>query len=108
MSLVQAVEEEKNLMLRRLFGRVLGWVAVLVVLVMTVLGAVPAAIEPDPEFWTSKQVCQFLGVPVSTLRYWQWQGTGPRYYRFGRQLKYRPSDVRDWAEAQANKPKPKR
>jgi hypothetical protein len=61
-----------------------------------------------PEFWSSKQVCEFLGVPLSTLRYWQWQRTGPRSYRIGRHRKYKPADVRAWAERQAEEPLPGR
>jgi excisionase family DNA binding protein len=59
---------------------------------------------PDPEFWTSQEVCDFLGIPLSTLRYWQWQRTGPRSYRMGRHRKYKPADVRAWAERQAEEP----
>jgi predicted DNA-binding transcriptional regulator AlpA len=59
---------------------------------------------PEPEFWSSKEVCRFLAVPLSTLRYWSWQRTAPRSYRIGRRLMYKPADVRAWAERRANEP----
>lgn len=59
---------------------------------------------PEAEFWSSREVCEYLGIPLSTLRYWQWQRTGPRSYRIGRSRKYKPADVRDWAERRADEP----
>jgi excisionase family DNA binding protein len=55
-----------------------------------------------PEFWSSKETAEYLGVPLSTLRYWQWQGIGPRSYRIGRSRKYRKPDIDKWAESQAD------
>ena len=60
--------------------------------------------RPEPAFWSSQETADFLGVPLSTLRYWQWQRTGPRSYRIGRSRKYKPGDVRAWAERQAEEP----
>jgi excisionase family DNA binding protein len=59
---------------------------------------------PETEFWSSKEVCEYLGISPNTLRYWQWQRTGPRSYRIGRNRKYKPADVRAWAERQAEEP----
>jgi excisionase family DNA binding protein len=55
-------------------------------------------------FWSTAQVAAYLGVPESTVRYWNWQGSGPRSYKLGRRRKYKPSEVKAWAEAQAEKP----
>jgi hypothetical protein len=55
-------------------------------------------------FWTSKETCEFLGIPLSTLRYWGWQGKGPRGYRIGREKKFKPGDVKAWAERQVAEP----
>jgi hypothetical protein len=62
------------------------------------LGAEGAA-EPDA-FWGTEDVAAFLGVPSASVRYWAYMGTGPRSYKIGRRRKYKPSDVRAWAEAQ--------
>ena len=59
---------------------------------------------PDPQFWSSQETADFLGVPLSTIRYWHWQKTGPRSYRIGRSRKYKPADVKAWAERQAFEP----
>ena len=59
--------------------------------------------EPD-QFWLSEETADYLGVPVSTLRYWQWQGIGPRSYRIGRYRRFRPGDVRRWVENRAEEP----
>jgi hypothetical protein len=66
------------------------------------LGAEGAA-EPDA-FWGTEDVAAYLGVPPASVRYWAWQGTGPRSYKIGRRRKYKPSEVKAWAEAKAEKP----
>jgi excisionase family DNA binding protein len=59
---------------------------------------------PETEFWSSKEVCEYLGISLNTLRYWQYMGTGPRSYRMGRHRKYKPADVRAWAERRVEEP----
>jgi hypothetical protein len=68
-----------------------------------VLCAATRSAEEDA-FWGTDDVAAYLGVPPATVRYWAWQGTGPRSYKIGRRRKYRPSEVRAWAEAQAEQP----
>ncbi len=36
----------------------------------------PTKTPPERAFWSSREVCEFLGIPLSTLRYWSWQGKG--------------------------------
>ena len=54
----------------------------------------------EPNFedrWMSRQeLAERLGVPVKTLAEWASKGTGPRYAKFGRHVRYRLSDVIDW------------
>lgn len=57
------------------------------------------------EFWSSKDTAEFLGVPEATVRYWNWQRIGPRSYKIGRFRKYKPADVRRWAEQHASEPR---
>jgi hypothetical protein len=39
-------------------------------------------------------------VPVSTVYSWNYMGTGPTYFRAGRHVRYRLSDVIKWEKAQ--------
>jgi excisionase family DNA binding protein len=49
-----------------------------------------------------KQVAEFLGVTVSALRRWRFEGRGPRFFRLeGRLVRYRQEDVEGWLSAQA-------
>jgi hypothetical protein len=77
------------------------WIAAGVLFAAT-LGA-DGASEPDA-FWGTEDVAAFLGVPSASVRYWAYVGTGPRSYKIGRRRKYKPSDVREWAEAQVEQP----
>lgn len=53
---------------------------------------------------TTPQLASFLGVPVSTLRKWRREGTGPRAFKVGRHLRYRRADVEVWLERRADAP----
>ena len=44
----------------------------------------------------------YLGVPVKTLYQWRYNGVGPRAFRVGRHLRYRPEDVEAWLLRQAD------
>jgi hypothetical protein len=55
-------------------------------------------------FWSTGDVAQYLGIPESTLRYWTYLGKGPTSFKIGRRRKYRFTDVRQWAESQADEP----
>jgi predicted DNA-binding transcriptional regulator AlpA len=49
------------------------------------------------ERWLSRQeLADRFGLPVKTLAQWASKGTGPRYARMGRHVRYRLSDVIDW------------
>ena len=48
---------------------------------------------------TRQELAESYGLPVKTPAQWASKGTGPRYARFGRHVRYRLSDVVDW-EAQ--------
>jgi predicted DNA-binding transcriptional regulator AlpA len=38
-------------------------------------------------------------VPVNTVRKWNATGTGPRFMKIGRYVRYRPADVIAWEES---------
>jgi excisionase family DNA binding protein len=42
---------------------------------------------------------QYLGVSQAALRTWKRQGHGPAYFRAGKLLRYRKSDLDAWIEA---------
>jgi excisionase family DNA binding protein len=61
-------------------------------------GAVPVVadlLSPD-------EVAALLRVPVKTLAQWRYLGTGPRYAKLGRHIRYRAADLDTWLEAQLN------
>lgn len=48
---------------------------------------------------TITEVAALLGVPVATVRWWLHNETGPDYFKIGRHVKFRASDVERWVEA---------
>ena len=47
--------------------------------------------------WISRQeLAERLGVPVKAAAEWACKGTGPRYARFGKHVRYRMDDVVEW------------
>jgi len=58
-------------------------------------------IEIDPErLMTSKEVAEFLQVPVSTIHQWRYRSKGPKGFRVGKHIRFRRSDVEAWIEDQ--------
>ena len=52
---------------------------------------------------TTAEAAELLHTPVATLRWWRYQGTGPKAFRLGaRKVMYRRSDVLAWLEEQYN------
>ena len=53
------------------------------------------------DHWISRQeLAERYGLPLKTPAEWASKGTGPRYARFGRHVRYRMSDVVDWERKQ--------
>lgn len=52
------------------------------------------------ELMTPEEVARRAKVPLSTVRYWRSQGTGPKFARIGRRIMARTSDVEAWIAAQ--------
>jgi excisionase family DNA binding protein len=50
--------------------------------------------------WTTAQLAEYLGVPVKTIHQWRYMQKGPRGFRVGRHLRFRPADVRAWEDEQ--------
>jgi hypothetical protein len=59
------------------------------------------AMDNTEDHWISRQeLAERYGLPVKTPAEWASKGTGPRYARFGRHVRYRLSDVIDWERKQ--------
>lgn len=57
--------------------------------------------ENAEDTWLSRQeLAERYRVPVKTPAEWASKGTGPRYAKFGRHVRYRLSDVIDWERDQ--------
>ena len=55
-----------------------------------------AAASPPRPLATPQEVADYLRKPVGTLKEWRWRGTGPRYSRQGRDVRYDWEDVYAW------------
>jgi predicted DNA-binding transcriptional regulator AlpA len=54
--------------------------------------------DPDDELLTIKEVAAIVRAPEATVRYWRFNGTGPRSIKVGRRVCYWKSDVLRWLE----------
>jgi excisionase family DNA binding protein len=58
----------------------------------------------DRALLTTRQVAEYLVVPISTIHRWQYVGTGPPAIRVGRHLRFDRADLDDWIERQKTSP----
>ncbi len=50
---------------------------------------------------STEEVAAYLGdIPVKTLIQWRYKGTGPKYVKVGKYVRYRWSDVDAWLAGQ--------
>jgi predicted DNA-binding transcriptional regulator AlpA len=54
----------------------------------------------DDKWLTRQELADRYGLPVKTPAEWASKGTGPRYAKFGRHVRYLLSDVLDWERKQ--------
>lgn len=47
---------------------------------------------------TVKALSQYLGISEDTLSKYRTKGTGPKYLKLGRVIRYKLSDVHEWIE----------
>lgn len=51
--------------------------------------------------WLSpEEVATYFAVPLGTVYAWNSKGTGPRFAKIGRHVRYSRADVEAWAAAQ--------
>ena len=46
-----------------------------------------------------EDVANLLGVPAKTLEMWRYRGTGPRFVKLGRLVRYVESDLDEWVRS---------
>lgn len=51
------------------------------------------------EMLTNARAAEFLGVQPGTLKKWRSQGVGPIYYKVGRAIRYKRSDLLQYLKA---------
>jgi excisionase family DNA binding protein len=62
---------------------------------------VDTQVTPAPErLWSTAELAEYLGVAVKTIHQWRYMQKGPRGFRVGRHLRFRPADVRAWEDEQ--------
>jgi hypothetical protein len=58
----------------------------------------------DDEMLTIDEAAAFLRVPVATMRYWRYCGTGPFSFRIQRHVRYWRTDLVLWRAEQGRQP----
>jgi excisionase family DNA binding protein len=51
-----------------------------------------------PETLTPDQAGEYLQIPTETLRRWRGLGTGPKFAKVGRHVRYREAELIRWLE----------
>ena len=54
----------------------------------------------NSDFLTSCQAAEYLGVALEALGKWRSRKIGPAYYKVGRQVQYKKTDLDEWRERQ--------
>lgn len=49
---------------------------------------------------TTAEVAALTRAPEASVRFWRFQGTGPKSFKVGRRVVYRAADVQAWLEEQ--------
>lgn len=60
----------------------------------------PALASTSNEFMSSDDAANLLGLSPRTLERFRLEGRGPKFFKFGRVVRYRRSMTLDWAVAQ--------
>lgn len=61
---------------------------------------------PSDRLLSTKEVADYLGVPLATLYAWRSKGEGPRGYRVGKHVRFSRESVEAWLEDQADERTP--
>jgi len=55
------------------------------------------------QFLSEVEVAQILNIKPETLRNWRWDGRGPKFYKFGSNVRYKASDIETYIETMSRK-----
>jgi excisionase family DNA binding protein len=53
----------------------------------------------DDKLMIVREVADYLGVPTATVYTWNSRGTGPKYRRIGRHVRWRRAEVDAWIDS---------
>ena len=62
---------------------------------------VPIAQQPPKAVMTETQAAEYLQLSPRTLQSWRVSGDGPRFFKAGRNVRYRLTELESWIEAQS-------
>ncbi len=51
------------------------------------------------DFLNTRQAADLIGLRPNTLELWRLRGTGPKYIKFGRAVRYRLTDLETYIQA---------
>lgn len=60
----------------------------------------PQGVDPTQTFVTSSEAAVALRIAPITLAKWRMNKKGPKWHKFGSAIRYRLSDLLEWADAQ--------
>lgn len=49
-------------------------------------------------YCTTDEAAALLHTSVGTLKWWRSEGRGPKFYKLGNRVLYKPSEVQEWVE----------
>lgn len=58
------------------------------------------------QLYDRSDLARLLGVSIKTLEKWAWEGKGPEFVKVGHLVRYRPSDVAAYLEANKTRSEP--
>jgi predicted DNA-binding transcriptional regulator AlpA len=62
-------------------------------------------LQPGDRFLSAEEAAGILGTTVNTLSYYRAVGSGPRFYKFGRSVRYLLSDLAAWGTSHCVEPR---
>lgn len=66
---------------------------------MIIQPATPQSGPAQTIIFTTRQAALYLGLSISTLNKWRCYGTGPKYLKLGRAVRYRQEELDCYLEA---------
>ena len=57
-------------------------------------------LQMNCNFMTTREAAAYMGLKDNTLEIWRLRGTGPKFVKFGRAVRYRIADLEKYIEGQ--------